>query len=138
MMMSPLTVEDKPLDVSARRAELTGFVYDAARDGLPAHELEGGLWPYLLRLGHELQAEYFALAADGDCGETRTLAGAVAGGQIVVLSADGKGVPLHKPAEAPAIAAHDHARGPRSPTGTRWRCSARPMTSSRIPAPPRR
>ena len=55
---------------------------------------------------------------------TRTLAGAVAGyeatrpapatgAQIVVLSADGKGVPLRKPADAPAIAAHDHARGPK-------------------------
>jgi hypothetical protein len=57
---------------------------------------------------------------------TRTLAGAVAGHeatrppaapatgpQLVVLSADGKGVPLRKPADAPAIAAHDHARGPK-------------------------
>jgi hypothetical protein len=223
--MTPLTVEGKPLDVAARLAELTGFVTEAARDGLPAHELERGLWQYLLRLGHELQGQYFALAGDGDCGETlkladgrlvkrlpephsrpyqsifgeftlervvygtregqrieaapldarlglpedrcsyllrdwnqalvvenpygqvdavlgrilglkqsvasletmtRTLAGAVAsyeatrspaaaatGAQIVVLSADGKGVPLRKPADAPAIAAHDHARGPK-------------------------
>ncbi len=57
---------------------------------------------------------------------TRTLAGAVAGyeatrpaptpatgQQIVVLSADGKGVPIRKPTDAPAIAAHDHARGPK-------------------------
>ncbi len=57
---------------------------------------------------------------------TRTLAGAVADyeaarppaapatvGQIVVLSADGKGVPIRKPPDAPAIAAHDHARGPK-------------------------
>ena len=224
-MMSPLIVEGKPLDVAARLAELTGFVSDAARDGLPAHALERGVWQYLLRLGHELQGQYFALAGDGDCGETlkladgqvvrrlpephsrpyqsifgdftlervvygtregqrieavpldarlglpedrcsyllrdwnqalvvenpygqvdavlgrilglkqsvasletmtRTLAGAVAGyeatrppaapatgAQIVVLSADGKGVPLRKPADAPAIAAHDHARGPK-------------------------
>lgn len=224
-MMSPLTVEGKGLDLSARLAELTGFVQEAARDGLPAHELERGLWRSLLRLGHDLQAGYFALAGDGDCGETltladgrvvrrlpehhlrpyqsifgefildrvvygtregqrieatpldawlglpqdqcsyllrdwnqalvveapyaqvnavlgrilgleqsvasleamtRTLAGAVAsheaarlaptpatGEQIVVLSADGKGVPIRKPADAPAIAAHDHARGPK-------------------------
>jgi hypothetical protein len=224
-MMWPLNVEGKGLDLSARWAELTGFVSDAARDGLPAHELERGLWQHLLRLGHDLQAQYFALAGDGDCGETltladgrgvqrwpelhsrpyqsvfgdfavprvvygtregqrieaapldarlglpqdrcsyllrdwnqalvvetpyaqvnavlarilglkqsvasletmtRTLAGAVAGyeatrpapppatgEQIVVLSADGKGVPLRKPADAPAIAAHDHARGPK-------------------------
>ena len=57
---------------------------------------------------------------------TRTLVGAVAGyeaarppaaptagAQIVVLSADGKGVPLRKPADAQAIAAHDHDRGPK-------------------------
>lgn len=187
--------------------------------------MERGLWSSLLRLGHELQAEYFALAGDGDRGETlaladgrvirrlpeahsrpyqsifgefvlervvygtregqrieavpldarlglsaekfscllqdwdqalagenpygqvnavlarilgfkqsvasletmtRTLAGAVAGheaarppaapatgAQIVVLSADGQGVPLRKPADAPAIVAHDHARGPK-------------------------
>ena len=224
-MMWPLPVEGKLLDVAARVAQLTGFVSDAARDGLPAHELERGLWQSLLQLGHDLQATYFALAGDGDCGETlqladgrvvkrlpephgrpyrsifgdfaldrvvygtregqcieavpldarlglpegrcsyvlrdwnqalvvenpyaqvdavlarilglkqsvasletmtQTLAGAVAGyeaarpapapatgQQIVVLSADGKGVPLRKPADAPAIAAHDHARGPK-------------------------
>jgi hypothetical protein len=227
LMMSPLPVEDKTLDLSAKRAELTGFVYDAARDGLPAHELERGVGSRLLRLGHELEALYFALAGDGDSGETltltdgrvvkrlpdrhrrpyqsifgdftleravygtregqrieavpldarlglpeskfsylrqdwdqalavenpygqvntvlarilgltqsvasleamtQTLGGAVVGyaaarpapapatgGQVVVLSADGKGIPLRKPADAPAIAAHDHARGPNEP-----------------------
>ena len=70
LRMTPLTVEGKPLDVAARLAELTGFVTEAARDGLPAHELERGLWQYLPRLGHDLQAAYFALAGDGDCGET--------------------------------------------------------------------
>jgi hypothetical protein len=43
MMMSPLTVEGKPSDVAARWAELTGFVSDVGRDGLPAHDLERGL-----------------------------------------------------------------------------------------------
>jgi hypothetical protein len=224
-MMWPLPAQGKGLDVAARLAELTGLVETAARDGLPAHVLEQSLWRQLLQLGHDLQAVYFALAGDGDCGETltladgrgvnrlpephsrpyrsifgdftlervvygtregqrieaapldarlglpegkcsyllqdwnqglvvenpygqvntvlerilglqqsvasletmtRTLAGAVAGyeatrppaapatgAQIVVLSADGKGVPLRKPADAPAIAAHDHARGPK-------------------------
>ena len=73
LIMSLLTGEGKPLDVSVRLAELTGFVCEAARDGLPAHELERGLWSRLLQLGHELQAAYFALAGDGDCGETLTL-----------------------------------------------------------------
>ena len=224
-MMWPLPAQDKGLDVAAHLAELTGLVETAARDGLPAHVLEQSLWHHLLHLGHGLQAAYFALAGDGDCGATlqladgrvvkrlpesnsrpyrsifgeftlervvygtregqrieaapldarlglpedrcsyllrdwnqalvvehpyaqvdavlgrilglkqsvasletmtRTLAGAVAGyeatrpptapatgAQIVVLSADGKGVPLRKPADAPAIAAHDHARGPK-------------------------
>ena len=56
-MMSPLTVKGKELVLPARLAELTGFVYDAARDGLPAHELERGFWQHLLRLGHDLQAQ---------------------------------------------------------------------------------
>ena len=73
-MMSPLTVEGQPLDVAARLAELTGFVSDATRDGLPAHELERGLWQSLLRLGHALQGQYFALAGEGDCGATLKLA----------------------------------------------------------------
>ena len=59
-MMWPLPVEGKLLDVAARVAQLTGFVSDAARDGLPAHELERGLWQSLLQLGHDLQATYFA------------------------------------------------------------------------------
>src|SRR5512147_565158 len=33
--------------------------------------------------------------------------------QIIVLSGDGKGVPLRKPATAPPIQAHDHQRGPK-------------------------
>jgi len=61
MMMSPLPAQGKGLDLSARLAEVTGFVEAAARDGLPAHEMERGLWQYLLRLGHDLQAEYFLL-----------------------------------------------------------------------------
>ena len=73
-MMWPLMMEGKGLDLSARLAELTGFVAAAARDGLPAHEVERSLWRHLLQLGHDLQAAYFALAGDGDCGETLTLA----------------------------------------------------------------
>ena len=57
---------------------------------------------------------------------TRTLAEAVEGcwaeqapapaaraEQVVVLSADGKGVPMRKPATAPSIAAHAHQKGPK-------------------------
>ncbi|MCP5307437.1 MAG: hypothetical protein H6953_18650 [Chromatiaceae bacterium] len=38
--------------MSVRLAELTGFVAAAAGDGLPARELERGLWPRLLSLGY--------------------------------------------------------------------------------------
>ena len=33
--------------------------------------------------------------------------------QVIVLSADGKGVPMRKPATAPPIAAHQHQKGPK-------------------------
>lgn len=224
-ILSLLTKEGKPLEVSACLLELTEFVEVAVHEGLAAHELERGLWSRLLQLGHTLQAAYFALAGDGDVGETltlrdgrvskrlptrhsrpyqsifgdfrlertvygtregqrieavpldarwgllqgrfsyllqewdqalavenpygqvntvltrilgfrqsvasleamtRTLAGAVADyessrlpptpateSQIVVLSADGKGVPIRKPKDAPIIAAHAHTCGPR-------------------------
>ena len=56
MMMPPLPAQGQGLDLSARLAELTGFAEAAARMALPAHQLERGLWPYLLRLGHDLQA----------------------------------------------------------------------------------
>jgi|PlaIllAssembly_1097288.scaffolds.fasta_scaffold329866_2 hypothetical protein len=42
MRMRPLAVEGKSLHVATRGAELTGFVAAAAREGLPAHELERG------------------------------------------------------------------------------------------------
>ncbi len=73
-MMWPLSAQGKGLDVAAHLAELTGLVETAARDGLPAHVLEQSLWRHLLRLGHDLQAAYFALAGDGDCGATLQLA----------------------------------------------------------------
>ncbi len=228
----PTDVEDDAVDCGRQAVRCRGVLDGtdrvrevAVRDGLPAHELERSLWHHLLQLGHDLQAAYFALAGDSDCGATlqladgrvvkqlpephrrpyqsifgectlervvygtregqrieavpldarlglpegrcsyvlrdwnqalvvenpyvrvdtvlerilgfkpsvasletmtRTLAGAVAGyeaarppaapaagAQLVVLSADGKGVPLRKPADAPAIAAHGHARGPK-------------------------
>jgi hypothetical protein len=68
--------------------ELTGFVEAAARDGLPAHGLERGLWPCWLRLGHELQARYLALTGDGDCGETPMRTGGQA--QPRVADEDGR------------------------------------------------
>ena len=74
MMMWPLPAQGKGLDGAGRLAELTGGVETAARDDLPAHVLEQSLWRPLRRLGHDLQAAYFVLAGDGDCGATLQLA----------------------------------------------------------------
>lgn len=249
-ILSLLMEEGKWLEVSACVRELTGFVEAAARKELAAHELERGLWSRLLQLGHTLQAAYFALAGDGDGGETltlldgrvikrlpvrhsrsyqsifgafrlertvygsregqrleavpldarlglpegrfsyllqewdqalavensygqvntvltrilgfgqsvasleamtRTLAGAVADyessrppptpvtePQIVVLSADGKGVPIRKPKDAPTITAHDHARGPKPDrkkmaiVGSAYQIAPHPRTAAAI------
>lgn len=62
------------MNLSARLAELTGLVYEVVREGLPAHELERGLWSLLLQLYQDFQVAYFALAGNGDGGETLILA----------------------------------------------------------------
>jgi len=80
---------------------------------------------------------------------TRTLAGAVAGyeatraaggpatgAQIVVLSADGKGVPAAQAGDAPAIAATTMPRA--EPDRKKMAVLGAVITSSPIPAPPRR
>ena len=79
---------------------------------------------------------------------TRTLAGAVAGyeatrpapppatgEQIVVLSADDKGVPLRKPADAPRPSPPTTTPGDRSPTARKWPYWARLTRSSPTCAP---
>ena len=224
-MMRPTPVEDKRFDLQSYMDELQAFIRSAAGGGMPVHEVERGLWRQLLRLGYQLQSQFFALVGDGDQGDTvtlaegrivrrlpahhsrpyqsvfgsfdlervvygtresqriefvpldarlglplgkfsyllqdwdqalavegpylqvnqvlarilgleqpmasleqmtRTLATAVhdyratqppapvvSGEQLLVLSADGKGIPIRKPAAAPAISAHDHQRGPK-------------------------
>lgn len=44
---------------------------------------------------------------------TQPPAPVVSGEQLLVLSGDGKGVPIRKPATAPPISAHDHQPGPK-------------------------
>jgi len=48
-----------------------------------------------------------------DSRKTQPPAPVVSSQQLLVLSGDGKGVPIRKPATAPAISAHDHQRGPK-------------------------
>jgi hypothetical protein len=50
--------------------QLEAFVEAAAREGKAVHEVEKGLWHELLRLGRHCLAQFFALAGDGDQGET--------------------------------------------------------------------
>jgi hypothetical protein len=45
----------------------------AARDGLPAHEVERTLFHQLLELGHQLFGGFLQLVGPGDLGDTRTL-----------------------------------------------------------------
>ena len=51
-------------------ATLRKLVEDAARNGMPAHELERELFRHLMRLGHTLLEEFFARQGSGDVGES--------------------------------------------------------------------
>ena len=50
--------------------KLDAFVDAAAREGMAVHEVEKGLWKELLNLGRQYLSHFFALAGDGDLGET--------------------------------------------------------------------
>jgi hypothetical protein len=50
--------------------KLEAVVDAGARAGKAVHEVEKDLWHELLRLGHHYLAHFFALAGDGDMGET--------------------------------------------------------------------
>src|SRR5512143_3993061 len=73
-MMKPTRVEDKRFDLQSCLEELQTFVRSAAGAGTPVHEVERGLWRQLLRLGYQLQRQFFALVGGGDQGDTVTLA----------------------------------------------------------------
>jgi hypothetical protein len=49
---------------------LDAFVEAAAREGKAVHEVEKGLWQELLQLGRHCLGYFFALAGDGDVGDT--------------------------------------------------------------------
>ena len=73
MMMWPVPAEGKPFALPGEVEARAAFVRTAAQDGLPAPELEHGLWRHVLPLGAVLQAPYFTLVGDGDQGETLVL-----------------------------------------------------------------
>ena len=49
---------------------LVSLVQTAARDGRPVHEVEQALWQTFQQLGQQYLGHFFALAGDGDMGET--------------------------------------------------------------------
>ncbi len=59
------------------------------------------------------QTTHTLATAVDDFRATQPAAPGAAAPQIIVLSGDGKGVPIRKPATAPAIRSHDHQRGPK-------------------------
>lgn len=50
-------------------AELEAYVKAGAREGKPAHEVEGGIWRRMLRLGGGALGLFFELVGDGGLGE---------------------------------------------------------------------
>jgi len=50
--------------------KLEAFIDHASRSGLPVHKVEQGLWQHLLHLGRQCLGRFFALAGDGDMGDT--------------------------------------------------------------------
>jgi hypothetical protein len=59
------------------------------------------------------QMTHTLAAAVDDFRSTQPPTPMAAAAQVLVLSGDGKGVPIRKPATAPPIQAHDHQRGPK-------------------------
>ena len=67
-MVQEPEVLKRQIQETARKLE--ALVETGARQGKAVHEVEQGLWRELLRLGHHCLAHFFALAGDGDMGET--------------------------------------------------------------------
>ena len=66
----PLTLAQQQLQRTIDQC--VGLVDSALNDGQPVHELEGGIWRQLLRLGHDLLGSFFARSGQGNMGETIT------------------------------------------------------------------
>ncbi len=59
--------------LKARFEELKNYVLSASSQGLPAHEVELGLWHRVLQMGYHALGLFFALQGSGDVGESLTL-----------------------------------------------------------------
>jgi hypothetical protein len=74
--LKPATAASLEWFVPEARAELDGlhhWLHDAARDGLPAHDVERHLFDRLLRLGFLLFDAFLKLVGPGDLGDTVAL-----------------------------------------------------------------
>lgn len=55
--------------------ELQALLHDAARQGVPVHEVERAVWQKVLRIGRHCLGQFFALHGTGDLGETVAVEG---------------------------------------------------------------
>ena len=105
--------------------KLHEYAYEAAKQGTAVHEVEQILWERLLQMGQMLLQQFFDMQGNGDLGEWVTLPEgkvfcwsrdappAEEEGEILVETADGKGVPIRRPADAPRIHDHQCKSGPK-------------------------
>src|SRR5437899_2911370 len=71
---APMSMVQEPDVLKQRIQEMVGklgtFVEEAAHNGMPVHEVETGLWEQLRQMGFQYLGQFFAMAGDGDMGET--------------------------------------------------------------------
>lgn len=70
MMMAEMAAFDNISDLAHMGTDLASFVQQAAADGLPAHEVERGVWQRVLAMGRQATGHFFRLQGEGDVGET--------------------------------------------------------------------
>ena len=67
-------LNEQHLDLlNTRFEEMRHYVLTAARQGLPAHEVELALWQRVLQMGYHAFGMFFALQGSGDVGDSLTL-----------------------------------------------------------------
>ena len=74
MIMAEMAAFDNIDDLSAMGAEVASFVRQAAADGMPAHEVERGVWQRVLAMGRQATGHFLRMQGDGDVGETVEMA----------------------------------------------------------------
>lgn len=70
MIMAEMAAFDNIDDVMTMGTELASFVRQAAAGGMPAHEVERGVWKRVLAMGRQATGHFFRMQGDGDVGAT--------------------------------------------------------------------